>query len=90
MQSLLDLSPEGANSQLDPNQLCNWIKTSTAWALQPLHDRCQGPGAVMLTQLCIEAAGSNRTSVRALCHIKAALGFADLSCFWKQRRCPIS
>lgn len=35
-QSLLELSPEGANSQLDPNQLCNWIKISTAWAPHPL------------------------------------------------------
>lgn len=43
MQSLLELSPEGAKSKLDPNQLCNWIKTSTAWALQPLHVWCQGP-----------------------------------------------
>lgn len=90
MQSLLELSPEGANSQLDPNQPCNLIRTSSAWALQPLLALCQGPGAVILTQLSIEAAGSSRTSVRALCHIKAAQGFADLSCFWKQWRCTIS
>jgi len=90
VQSLLELSPEGANSQLDPNQLCNWIKSSTAWALQPLYIRCQGPAAVMLTQLNVEAKGSNRTSAWAPCHTKAALGFADPSSFWRQCRWPIS
>lgn len=90
MQNLLELSPEGANSQLDPNQLCNWIRTSTASALQPLYVWCQGPGADMLTPLRIEAVGSKRTSARALCHVKAALGFIDPSWFWKRCRCPIS
>lgn len=44
----------------------------------------------MLTQLFMEAMGSNRNSAWALCHAKAALGFADPSCFQKQCRCPIS
>lgn len=44
----------------------------------------------MLTQLFIEVVGSNRNSAWALCHVKASLGFADLSCFWKHFRYPIS